>query len=265
MNNRLVKLFQDKHEDILNVYCTAGFPNLHDTPTVIEGLAKAGVDIVEIGMPFSDPIADGPTIQASNQQALENGMNLELLFEQLENIREKVDIPLILMGYINPVIQYGIEKFCKKASEIGIDGFILPDIPIREYELNYKTLFEHYGISNIFLITPQTSEERIKKIDALTNGFIYMVSTDSTTGKTRDISESQMNYFQRIAALELKNPRLIGFGIHDHATYSTASQYANGVIIGSAFIKAIANHNDLGKASFDFVRMIKNDGVKEEA
>ncbi|MEM6628070.1 MAG: tryptophan synthase subunit alpha [Bacteroidota bacterium] len=257
MNNRIITLFQQKPKEVLNIYCTAGYPHLEDTPTIIQALAHSGVDLIEIGMPFSDPIADGPTIQASNQQALNNGMTLERLFQQLKGIRDTVEIPMLLMGYINPVLQYGIERFCQDAADTGIDGLILPDVPIYEYEHFYKDLFEQYNLSNIFLISPQTSEERIRKIDELSNGFIYMVSTDSTTGKTGDISASQQAYFERIVGMNLKNPRLIGFGIHNHETYRTACRYSHGAIIGSAFIKAIKDTKDIEGTAREFVGNIR--------
>ncbi|MEM6765403.1 MAG: tryptophan synthase subunit alpha [Bacteroidota bacterium] len=239
MNNRIIDLFARKREHILNIYCTAGYPGLHDISDIIVELDKAGVDLVEIGMPYSDPIADGPTIQMSNGIALANGISLEGLFEQLSDIRAKTQVPLILMGYINPVLQYGLEKFCRDAQAVGIDGVILPDLPLREYEMMYASLFEECNLSHVFLITPQTSEERIRKIDELTKGFIYMVSSDSTTGKTHQLSENQITYFKRIVDMSLKNPRLIGFGISDHQSFSQACTYSQGAIIGSAFIKAI--------------------------
>lgn len=257
MNNRIIELFQRKQGNILNIYCTAGYPNLGDTPTIIRSLAKAGVDLIEIGMPFSDPIADGPTIQASNQQALNNGMTLEILFQQLQGIRKEVEVPLILMGYINPVLQYGMERFCKDAAAVGIDGLILPDVPMYEYQQFYKALFDAYNLSNIFLISPQTSTERIQLIDQLSEGFIYMVSTNSTTGKTQDISATQQAYFERISQLDLKNPRLIGFGIHNHETYQAACNYSHGAIIGSAFIKAIGEGNQLEEEIGGFVKSIR--------
>jgi len=257
IQNRIVRLFQRKTQNILNIYCTAGYPRLQDTPSMIRALASAGVDIIEIGMPYSDPIADGPTIQASNQQALENGMTLSVMFDQLKEIRPQVDIPLILMGYLNPVLQFGFERFCATAAEVGIDGLILPDMPMFEYEHTYKPLMDRYNLSNIFLISPQTAEDRIRKIDNMTEGFIYMVSMDSTTGKTHGISDKQKAYFERIRKMGLKNPTLIGFGIHDHVTYSTASQYANGVIIGSAFIKAIDNAGDIEHVVTAFISKIR--------
>ncbi len=238
--NRITTLFQEKTANIVSIYFTAGYPNLHDTRTIIKNLAAAGADIIEIGIPFSDPLADGPTIQASSQKALDNGMRLSLLFEQLAGIREEVGIPLLLMGYLNPVYQYGMTKFCEKCAEIGIDGLILPDLPLYEYESMYRDLFKQHNLHNVFLITPQTSEARIKKIMALSEGFIYMVSSASTTGAKQAIKTEQQAYFARIQAMDLDKPRLIGFGISNNETYKAACKYANGVIIGSAFIKALS-------------------------
>lgn len=262
MQNRITKLFKNKSQDVLNVYFTAGYPELHDTANIIKTLADNGADMIEIGIPFSDPIADGPTIQHSNQIALNNGISLEILFEQLEGIRDYVDIPLLLMGYLNPVIQYGVEAFCKKAAEIGIDGLILPDLPMFEFENTYQKLFEVHQLSLIFLISPQTSEQRIRKIDNLSNGFIYVVSTDSTTGKTNALSQAQENYFNRIKSMQLKNPFLIGFGISDHKSFKTASSYANGAIIGSAFIKAIGKKGDLNEKIRAFIGNIRATKIK---
>ena len=260
MNNRIIELFARKQKDILNVYCTAGYPGLNDISDIICELDKSGVDLVEIGMPYSDPIADGPTIQMSNGIALNNGITLEGLFEQLKDIRTRTEVPLILMGYINPVLQYGLERFCKDAQAVGIDGVILPDLPMREYEMMYASLFEECNLSHVFLITPQTSEQRIRKIDELTKGFIYMVSSDSTTGKTHQLTENQINYFGRIADMQLKNPKLIGFGISDHQSFSQACTYSNGAIIGSAFIKAIKDKSgeELNMSIRQFVSSILN-------
>ncbi|MDX2246694.1 MAG: tryptophan synthase subunit alpha [Bacteroidia bacterium] len=244
MNNRITRLFQEKSGDILSIYLTAGYPRLEDTAPLIRHLADAGVDMIEIGIPFSDPVADGPTIQQSNQQALENGISLSLIFDQLKDIRESVDIPLLLMGYINPVLQFGVEKFCHKAAEIGIDGVILPDLPLDEYLENYRSLFESCNLSNILLITPQTSEARIRRIDAETKGFIYVVSTDSTTGKTDGFGPAQLTYFERITAMKLQNPTLVGFGISGPESFRKAADYNAGAIIGSAFIKAISSGAD---------------------
>ncbi|WP_432410013.1 tryptophan synthase subunit alpha [Rasiella sp. SM2506] len=231
------KLQEDKK--LLSIYFTAGYPNLEDTVPILEALEANGVDMVEIGLPFSDPLADGPTIQASSTQALKNGMTTQKLFEQLEGIREKISIPLILMGYFNPVLQYGVEAFCKKCQEIGIDGLILPDLPLAEYQEHYQATFEKYGLANVFLITPQTSEERIRELDNASNGFIYMVSSASVTGSKEGFGDAQTTYFNRIAAMNLKNPQIVGFGISNAETFKTATQHSKGAIIGSAFIKMI--------------------------
>jgi len=251
--NRINKLFQDKQENILSVYFTAGYPNLNDTVEIIQQLEKNGVDLIEIGMPFSDPTADGPTIQRSSETALKNGMSLNLLFEQLKNIRSTVKIPLILMGYINPVYQFGVEKFCEKCAETGIDGVILPDMPLDEYEAFYKPVFEKHNVHNILLITPQTSEQRIRQIDAASSGFIYMVSSSSTTGAGKKVEDFQQEYFERIIAMNLKNPRLIGFGISDRATFANACKNASGAIVGSAFVKALENNRSLEPTISEFV------------
>lgn len=237
--NRITELFQRKSQNVLNIYYTAGYPNLADTPIILKAIEKAGADIVEIGMPYSDPVADGETIQESNQIALNNGMSLKELFQQLKNCREEVNIPIILMGYINPVLQFGVEEFCIKCNEIGVDGLILPDLPMNEYIEEYKPIFEKYGLVNIFLITPQTSEERIRRIDDNSEGFIYMVSSASITGSTSGITPQMEAYFDRVNAMNLKNPRLIGFGIQDKATFNKACEYANGAIIGSQFIRVL--------------------------
>ncbi len=258
IQNRIIELFKEKSSDILNVYCTAGYPQLEDTLPILKALDESGVEMIEIGMPFSDPIADGPTVQASNQQALQNGMSLEILFRQLKDIRQSVSVPLLLMGYLNPIVQMGIEEFCRHAADVGIDGLILPDLPLWEYETHYKSLFDTYQLSNIFLISPQTSEQRIRKIDEITEGFIYMVSMDSTTGRTGEISDKQKAYFDRIQQMNLKNPRLIGFGIHNRETFQTASQYAHGAIIGSAFIKSLKETKNVSEATKDFISSIRS-------
>lgn len=237
--NRINQLFQEKNKNILSIYYTAGYPNLHDTLTIARELESAGADMLEIGFPYSDPVADGPVIQASSKKALDNGMDLKLLFEQLKNLRKYVKIPVLLMGYVNPLLQFGVEHFCKACAEVGVDGLIVPDLPMVEYEEFYKETFQQYGISNIFLITPQTTAERIHKIDALTNGFIYMVSSSATTGKNLSLSQVTEDYFSRVAGMELKNPAVIGFGISDQASFDKACQYAKGAIIGTAFVKAI--------------------------
>jgi tryptophan synthase alpha chain len=256
--NRLTELFRNKQENILNVYFTAGYPQLDDTMKVLEQLELSGADIVEIGIPFSDPIADGPTIQVSNHVALGNGMTLKLLLEQLKDVRKVVSVPIILMGYINPIMQYGMERFCEELKEIGIDGLILPDLPLREYTLHYEQLFKKCNLSNIFLITPQTSETRIKEIDSCSNSFIYMVSSASITGAKKGISSEQIAYFKRVNALNLTNQRLIGFGISDKESFDTASQYAAGAIIGSAFIDILGKSTDLTASISTFISSIKN-------
>ncbi|HEY0029862.1 MAG TPA: tryptophan synthase subunit alpha [Bacteroidia bacterium] len=252
--NRITTLFKTKQKGILSVYFTAGYPALNDTATIIQELESNGADLIEIGMPFSDPLADGPTIQRSSEIALENGMSIKLLFQQLKGARSEV--PLILMGYLNPVLQYGIEAFCKEASGLGISGVIIPDLPMQEYLEEYKTIFETHDLKNIFLITPQTSEERIRFIDAHSDGFIYMVSSASTTGAKSGIDAVQESYFKRIAEMQLKNPVLIGFGISDNKTFSKACEYANGAIIGSAFIKAVTQSTDLKKSICEFVNSL---------
>lgn len=256
MKNRINQLFETKKENILSVYFTAGHPNLNDTVEIIQQLEKNGVDLIEIGMPFSDPTADGPTIQRSSETALKNGMSLKLLFKQLKNIRETVKIPLIMMGYINPVYQFGVEKFCEKCAETGIDGLILPDLPLDEYEALYKPIFEKFNLHNILLITPQTSEQRIREIDAASTGFIYMVSSSSTTGTGKKVEDFQREYFERIQSMNLKNPRLIGFGISDRATFENACKYASGAIIGSAFVKTIESGTEIQKTVSQFVKQI---------
>lgn len=253
MVNRIQELFQQKQQDILSIFLTSGYPNLEDTRSTIIDLAHAGVDMIEIGMPFSDPIADGSTIQHSNQIALNNGISLMKIFDQLENIRQEVHIPMLLMGYLNPVMQYGIEAFCERAAQIGIDGLILPDLPMMEYQSMYQELFRQHGLSNIFLVTPQTSEKRIRMIDEVSDSFIYVVSTDSTTGKTEGFGPQHLAYFERIQGMNLQNPTLVGFGISDHQTYSTVCRYSSGAIIGSAFIKAQGR----GEKVDDFVKGIR--------
>ena len=255
--NRINKLFEDKNSQILNIYFTAGYPSLDDTLTIAQYLDRAGVDMIEVGIPFSDPVADGPTIQKSNQIALNNGMTIELLFEQLTELRKQVSIPVILMGYINPVLQYGIEAFCEKCASIGIDGVIFPDLPIEVYQNEYEVIFEQYGLHNTFLITPQTSEGRIRRIDQLTSGFIYLVSSASVTGAKSSVSDQQEVYFDRIKRMNLKNPQLIGFGISNQATFEKACKNANGAIVGSAFIKMLEDTDNLEVGIKQFVKAIK--------
>ena len=252
--NRIEKKLKE-NQKILSIYFTAGYPSLDNTVPIIQSLETHGVDLIEIGLPFSDPLADGPTIQASSTAALHNGMHTELLFEQLKDIRKSVDIPLIIMGYFNPVLQYGVEAFCNKCREIGIDGLILPDLPLDVYRDEYKAIFEQNQLLNIFLITPQTSEERIKQIDEISEGFIYMVSSASTTGAKEGFGEEQTDYFKRISNMQLRNPQIVGFGISNSQTFQQATQYAKGAIIGSAFIK---NLTEKGVDSIpDFIKRIR--------
>lgn len=253
--NRIDEAFASKN-GILNVYFTAGYPNLDDTLRIARSLEAAGADILEIGMPFSDPVADGPTIQESSQTALNNGMTVEKLFSQLKDLRQEISIPVLLMGYINPVIQFGIERFCTACRDVGVDGLILPDLPMQEYLENYASIFQDNGIHNIFLISPNTSEDRIREIDEKSGGFIYVVSSSSITGAKSGIQDGQLEYYERIQAMKLNTPRLIGFGISDQETFANACEYAHGAIIGSAFIKQL--HNDSSdEAIKNFVNKIK--------
>ncbi|MDG1714244.1 tryptophan synthase subunit alpha [Lacinutrix sp.] len=238
MNRINQKLKEDKK--LLSIYFSAGYPNLNDTVSIIENLEKNGVDMIEIGLPFSDPLADGPTIQASSTEALKNGMTTEVLFNQLKDIRKTVTIPLIIMGYFNPMLQYGVEAFCEKCQQTGIDGLIIPDLPVDVYNERYKATFEKYGLINVFLITPQTSIERINFIDSISNGFIYMVSSASVTGSSSGFGDEQTNYFKRIKNMKLKNPQIVGFGINSNETFNQATLSAKGAIIGSAFIKHLS-------------------------
>ncbi len=258
MKNRITELFRTKKENIINVYYTAGFPKLGDTITIAQALDKAGVDILEIGIPFSDPVADGPTIQASNKVALDNGMTLHLLLEQIKEIRKTVNLPIILMGYINPVLQYGVEKFAKDVSAIGVDGLILPDLPLHEFEEKYKALFDSLNLCNTFLISPTTSVDRIHQIDVATEGFIYAVSASSITGGKSEFSYEQIQYFDRLKKMKLKNPFLIGFGISSKSTFMDAAQYSSGAIIGSAFINLLNESKDLNADISAFVKQFKS-------
>ncbi len=255
MMNRIDQTFKEK-KDILNVYFTAGYPNLDDTIRMASVLEKAGADMLEIGMPFSDPVADGPTIQDSSQKALENGMTIVKLFEQLVTLRDHVSIPVLLMGYVNPIIQFGMDRFCDKCAEVGVDGVIIPDLPMQEYLEFYRETFKEKGIHNIFLISPNTSEERIRLIDKESNGFIYVVSSSSITGAKKGIQKGQLEYYQRIQSMNLKNPQLIGFGISNKETFDTVCIYSNGAIIGSAFIRQL-NEDASEEAVVEFVKEIK--------
>ncbi|MDA9648600.1 tryptophan synthase subunit alpha [Flavobacteriaceae bacterium] len=253
--NRIDKKFQEDKK-LLSIYFSAGHPSLEDTVPILKKLQAAKVDMVEIGLPFSDPLADGPTIQESSTQALRNGMTTDKLFSQLENIREYINIPLVLMGYFNPMMQFGIEKFCQCCESIGIDGLIIPDLPVDVYHDKYKVLFDKHGLYNMFLITPQTPENRIRYIDKVSNGFIYMVSSASVTGAKNTFGNSQKDYFNRISGMRLSSPTVVGFGISNASTYSTAIEHSNGAIIGSAFIKFL---EDKGVTKIaDFINSIRD-------
>jgi tryptophan synthase alpha chain len=255
--NRIDKLFQDKKQNILSVYFTAGYPHLNDTETIIMELEKAGADLIEIGFPFSDPLADGPVIQQSSEIALKNGMTLKLLFEQLKNIRQKVNIPLILMGYLNPVMRYGFENFCKSASSVGVDGLILPDLPLEIYINEYQQIIKQNNLHLIPLVPPQTNNERIKKIDDASSGFVYLVSSSSTTGNKVAQGQVLDEFSNRIKQLNLKNPQLIGFGINDKATFENVCNYASGGIIGTAFIKTLAKNGNMAQNISEFVSSLR--------
>jgi tryptophan synthase alpha chain len=254
--NRLNTLFESKKDNLLSIYFTAGYPELNTTVAIAEALEKAGVDFLEIGFPYSDPVADGPPIQHSSQKALENGMNLNQLFEELKGLRKRVSIPILLMGYFNPMVQYGIERFCKKAAEVGVDGVIVPDLPMYEYETLYSKYFTENGLSNIFLVTPQTSDERIRKIDTLSNSFIYLLSSSSITGKNLQVSDAIEDYYKRIKAMKLKSPAIIGFGISNNETFKKACEYARGAIVGSAFVKFLGTEDYLERIP-GFIKSIK--------
>lgn len=253
-----MKRIQDKLKEdkkLLSIYFTAGFPKLEDTKAIIQDLEKSGADMVEIGLPFSDPLADGPTIQASSTKALQNGMTSNLLFQQLKDIRQTVKIPLLIMGYFNPILQFGVENFCKKCQETGIDGLIIPDLPLEIYLSEYEPIFNKYQLANIFLITPQTSEEKIRQIDNHTDTFIYMVSSSSVTGSKKEFDQKQLAYFERIATMKLKNPQIIGFGISNKTTFNQATKFQKGVIIGSHFINYLERQGSYTiKPFFDDIR-----------
>ena len=261
--SRLKNLFQHKKQNVLNVYCTAGYPTLESTVEVMQALQHNGVDLIELGMPYSDPLADGPIIQASSSKALENGMTIEVLFQQLKNIRSKSPsfegvgeaLPVVLMGYMNPVIQFGFEKFCAKAAAVGIDGLILPDLPEYEFENEYREILQRYELDFIFLVTPETSEERVKKLDSLSSGFLYAVSSSATTSGNTDFDAVE-KYLQRLQSYQLKNPILVGFGIKDKTTFDAACKYANGAIIGSAYIKALEESKDVEETTKQFLSSI---------
>lgn len=254
--SRLKKLFQEKKQNVLSVFYTAGFPKRDDTVSIARDLQAAGADIIEIGIPFSDPVADGPTIQASNKIALDNGMTVKLLLEQVKEIRKNVTMPIVLMGYLNPVLQYGFEKFCNDAAAAGVDGLILPDMPLDEFN-DHRHLTTSLGLDVIFLISPTTSQERIEVIDGLSSGFVYAVSSSSTTGAKKGFTSEQEEYFRKLKNAGLKNPFLIGFGISDHQTFSKASQFSSGAIVGSAFINLLKESNNFESDIAQFVRSLK--------
>jgi tryptophan synthase alpha chain len=259
--NRINRLFQTKQHHILSVYFTAGHPELNSAPAIIKALTDAGVDMIEIGMPFSDPMADGPIIQSSSSTALKNGMSIRLLFRQLADIRKTVDLPLLLMGYLNPVLQYGFDKFCNDCAAIGIDGLILPDLPLQVYQDEYRIYYERNDLHNIFLISPQTGTDRIRLIDATSNGFIYMVSSSSTTGIKGSFGPEQVSYFKRIQEMQIRNPTLVGFGISNHDSFETVCRYTGGAVIGSAFVKMLSESKDLVKDIKRFVGEIREGTV----
>ena len=255
--SRLKELFDRKHHNILNVYFTAGFPALESTIDIMKSLQVNGVDLIELGMPYSDPLADGPVIQESSIAALNNGMTVKKLFEQLEHMRADIHVPVILMGYMNTVLQYGFEQFCVDAKKSGIDGLILPDLPVYEFEKHYKDIVIQHGLDFIFLVTPETDEQRVRKLDELSTGFLYAVSSSSTTGQDKEFNDVSA-YLKRLQSYQLKNPILVGFGIRDKKSFESVLPYTNGAIIGSAFIKTISDSSDLDKSISAFIKGILN-------
>lgn len=256
--SRLQKLFAAKKKSVLNVYCTAGFPNLVDTITVMKALQENGADIIELGMPYSDPLADGPIIQNSSAVAIQNGMSIQVLFNQLKNFRAIIKIPVVLMGYMNPVLQYGFEKFCNDAASVGVDGLILPDLPEYEFKTEYGTLINNAGLDFIFLVTPETSDERVKKLDNLTTGFLYAVSSSATTGSTHQSIDTDQ-YLERLSKMQLRNPILVGFGIKDKQSFEKACKFTNGAIIGSAYIQKLSANTDIFSATNTFLTSLKEE------
>ena len=256
--SRIKKLFEKKNKNILSVYFTAGFPSLNSTVTVMESLQNAGADMIELGIPYSDPLADGPVIQSSGTIALANGMSISHLFKQLESFRNKIQLPVLFMGYMNPVMQYGFEKFCRDAAEAGVDGLILPDLPMFEFEKEFGTMVSKFNLDFVFLVTPETEESRLRKLDQLSSGFIYAVSSSSTTGKVAALSD-QEKYFERLQTMKLQNPVLIGFGIRDRSSFLKACTYANGAIIGTAYIKALENatEQEIPARTKEFINSLK--------
>jgi len=253
--SKLELVFKEKSKRILNVYCTAGYPSLDSTMQVMESLQKNGADIIELGMPYSDPLADGEVIQVSSIKALANGMNIAVLFDQIKDMRKSISIPVILMGYMNPILQYGFEAFCKKAKEVGVDGLILPDLPLFEFEQSYGKIITENNLDFIFLVTPETPEQRVKKLDSLSNGFLYAVSSSATTGKDKDFN-LVAQYLQKLQAMQLKNPILVGFGIKDKATFDAATVHTQGAIIGSAYIQQLTKGGDIETTTSQFLNSV---------
>ena len=253
--SRIQELFTRKNNRVLNVYCTVGYPELNSTRTILKALQQNGADLVELGMPYSDPLADGPVIQASSTRALANGMTIATLFAQLKDFRKEIQIPVILMGYMNPILQYGFERFCANAAAVGIDGLILPDLPEFEFETEYGAIIAKYGLDFIFLVTPETSEERVRKLDTLSSGFLYAVSSSATTGKDKDFHAVEQ-YLQRLQLLHLKNPVLVGFGIKNKSTFESAAAHANGAIIGTAYIQMLETEKDIAAGTQKFLEAI---------
>ncbi len=253
--SKLELVFKEKSKRILNVYCTAGYPSLDSTMKVMTSLQKNGADIIELGMPYSDPLADGEVIQVSSIKALANGMNIAVLFEQIKDMRKSISIPVILMGYMNPILQYGFENFCRKAKEVGVDGLILPDLPLFEFEQFYGKIITENNLDFIFLVTPETPVDRIKKLDSLSNGFLYAVSSSATTGKDKDFNVVAQ-YLQKLQAMQLKNPILVGFGIKDKATFDAATLHSQGAIIGSAYIQQLTKGGDIESSTSQFLNSV---------
>jgi tryptophan synthase alpha chain len=250
--SRLENLFKAQSKRVLNVYCTAGYPHLNSTLQIMESLQENGANIIELGMPYSDPLADGEVIQTSSLHALSNGMNLQVLFEQLSEMRKKIHIPVVLMGYMNPILQFGFEAFCARAKEVGVDGLILPDLPLFEFENSYGKTIKDNGLDFIFLVTPETPEERLRKLDSLSSGFLYAVSSSATTGKDKDFSQVAL-YLERLQKMNLKNPILVGFGIKDKQSFDAVNEFTQGAIIGSAYINALSKGEDVGETTKQFL------------
>jgi tryptophan synthase alpha chain len=263
MYNRITQLFERQRGSILSIFFTAGFPELNSTALIIHALEQNGVDMIEVGIPYSDPLADGPVIQEASTVALRNGMTIATLFHQLDEIKSEVHVPLILMGYLNPVLQYGIERFCQRAAQCGVSGVILPDLPLDEYESLYREHFERNNLKFIFLVTPATSTDRIRRIDSISSGFIYAVSSSSTTGKEIGFSSSQVEYLERLKSMRLKNPVMVGFGIHSPETLRLAFNHAHGAIIGSAYLKCLHENPNLAEATRTFLERLGFAGVRK--